>query len=160
MYQEMIKDDSTMIFDDIPWPDDKDKPYDPKDTAPDYNLNFTKLYQWRDKYYGEYNSGLDPDNYDTEREFLYAIKHQSAPFVPDLYDGTEEIYCGVVFAYQDRVYLYRTDDKTIKPGDWVIVPRGEDDEETTARVVSVETYRECDVPYPVHKTKKIIKKDG
>ena len=148
-----------MIFDDIPWPDDRDKPFDPKDDTPDYTADFTKLYQWRDNYYGEYNNGLDPDDYETEREFVYAIKHSSTPFTPDL-DNTEYIYCGVAFPYSERFYLYRTDDKTIRPGDRVIVPIGEDNEEKSAQVVSVDVYRYNDVPYPVHKTKVIIRKDG
>lgn len=147
-----------MIFNDIPWPDDKDKPYDPKDYTPEYTADFTKLYQWRDNYYGEYNNGLDPDNYETEREFLYAIKHPPTPFTPGFKDNEEFIYCGVMFPYQDRVYQYRTEDNTIRPGDMVTVPIGENNEEKTARVVSVDVYRYPDVPYPVHKTKMIIGK--
>lgn len=149
-----------MMFDDIPWPDDKDKPYDPNDIPTDYSKNFMKLYSWRDNYYGEYNNGLDPDDYETEREFLYAIKHPPTPLGSELGDNNEFIYCGVMFDYQDRIYQYRTDDKTIRPGDKVVVPIGEDNEEKTARVISVDVYRSNDVPYPVHKTKKIIKKDG
>lgn len=149
-----------MMFDDIPWPDDKDKPYDPNDIPTDYNKDFMKLYGWRDNYYGEYNNGLDPDDYETEREFLYAIKHLPTPLGPEYENNREFIYCGVMFDYQDRIYQYRTDDKTIRPGDKVIVPVGEDNEEKTARVISVDVYRSNSVPYPVHKTKKIIRKEG
>ncbi len=149
-----------MMFDDIPWPDDKDKPYDPNDIPTDYNKDFMKLYGWRDNYYGEYNNGLDPDDYETEREFLYAIKHLPTPLGPEFENNREFIYCGVMFDYQDRIYQYRTDDKTIRPGDKVVVPVGEDNEEKTARVISVDVYRSNSVPYPVHKTKKIIRKEG
>lgn len=149
-----------MMFDDIPWPDDKDKPYDPNDIPTDYNRDFMKLYGWRDNYYGEYNNGLDPDDYETEREFLYAIKHLPTPLGPEFENNREFIYCGVMFDYQDRIYQYRTDDKTIRPGDKVVVPVGEDNEEKTARVISVDVYHSNSVPYPVHKTKKIIRKEG
>lgn len=149
-----------MIFDEIPWPDDNDKPYDPKDKTPDYTQDFVKLYEWRDKYYGEYNNGLDPDDYETEKSFLYAIKNPPTPFVFNVENNTEYIYCGVMFPYQDRIYQYRTEDKTIRPGDMVIVPVGEDNEEKTARVVSVDIYRYTDVPYPIHKTKMIIEKQN
>ncbi len=149
-----------MIFDEIPWPDDKDKPYDPNDYTLDYNQDFMRLYGWRDNYYGEYNNGLDPDDYETEKEFLYAIKHSPIPPVLNMEERTGYIYCGVMFPYQDRVYHYRTEDKTIRPGDRVIVPIGEDNEEKMARVVSIDLYHSSNVPYPVHKTKMIIKKEG
>lgn len=147
-----------MISDNIPWPDDKDKPYDFMDDTPDYRANFTKLYGWRDKYYGEYNNGLDPDDYETENTFLYAIKHLPTPFTSKIYDNTEFIYCGVVFEDRERIYLYRVENISIKIGDKVIVPVGENNEEKEAMVVSVDTYIYPNVPYPVHKTKKIIEK--
>lgn len=149
-----------MIFDEIPWPDDSDKPYSPRDNTPDYDADFIKLYGWRDNYYGEYNNGLDPDDYETEKQFLYAVKNPPISFIENIEANTEFIYCGVAFPYQDKVYLYRTENKSIRPGDKVIVPVGEENEEKLAQVVSVDIYHFNDVPYPVHKTKMIIRREG
>lgn len=150
-----------MIFDEIPWPNDSNCPYNTDEAIPDFNADFTKMYQWRDKYYGEYNSGLDPDDYETEREFLYAVKHPPIPHVPKTpeYENKEYIYCGVVFEESDSVYYYRTDSDFVKIGDRVIVPVGGNGENNIATVVSVDRYLRQSVPYPIEKTKEIIKKE-
>lgn len=151
-----------MIFDDIPWPSDSDSPYIRDEVIPDFSQDFTRLYQWRDNYYGDYNNGLDPDDYETEREFLYAIKHPPIPYAPKPKDDKNKsyIYCGVMFGGSDGTYHYRTDDVSIKIGDKVIVPVGGNGEISVATVVSVGKYLKSAVPYPIERTKKIIKKEG
>lgn len=67
------------------------------------------------------------------------------------------IYCRVSFRGND-VYYYRTNDKTIKVGDTVIVPTGKNNIESEAVVKSVNEYSENSVPYPLDKTKHIIRK--
>lgn len=70
----------------------------------------------------------------------------------------ENIYtfCGVLFPHTLHPYYYRTDDPTIKVGDDVLVPVG--DKETIGKVVSVGQYMRVAAPYPVDKTKFIIRK--
>lgn len=65
-------------------------------------------------------------------------------------------FCGVAFPHAPHPYHYRTDDPTIKVGDEVLVPAG--DKETTGTVVSVGQYMRIAAPYPVDKTKFIIRK--
>ena len=55
-------------------------------------------------------------------------------------------------------YFYLTDDNSIKIGDTVIVPVGYSGKETEGTVVSVGQYLRVCVPFPVEKTKKIIRK--
>lgn len=67
-------------------------------------------------------------------------------------------YCGVTFQNKAHIYSYRTDDASIKVGDTVIVPVGREDIEEEAQVVFVGQYAESAVPYPVEKTKYILRK--
>lgn len=67
-------------------------------------------------------------------------------------------YCGVLLPFSERVFSYRTEDTTIQIGDIVIVPVGRDNEEMEGKVVSVGQYARAGVPYPVEKTKFILKK--
>lgn len=76
-----------------------------------------------------------------------------------LSDKTEYIYCGVMYKDNNFTYHYMTDDESIKIGDTVIVPVGVTNEEAIATVVSVGKYLRVAVPYPVEKTKKIIRKE-
>lgn len=74
-----------------------------------------------------------------------------------LKDG-EVKYCGCVFSEGGKIYHYRTTDLDICEGDLVIVPVGPDGDE---RVVTVETVEFCrwdDTPYPLAKTREIIRR--
>ena len=66
-------------------------------------------------------------------------------------------YCGVEFSDSGRVYHYRTTDTRIKIGDKVIVPVGEDNYAKEVTVKTIEYCRWDDTPYPLEKTKEIIK---
>jgi ADP-ribosylglycohydrolase len=77
--------------------------------------------------------------------FMSAIKHG------------EVKYCGVEYSYGSGIYHYRTTDLRIDVGDKVIVPVGTDNHEQTATVVTVEYCRWDDTPYPLEKTKQIIR---
>ena len=68
------------------------------------------------------------------------------------------IYCGIALANSARPYSFRTEDATIRIGDTVIVPIGEENKETKGTVVSVGQYARMGVPYPVEKTKFILRK--
>ena len=73
-------------------------------------------------------------------------------------DKTIYTYCGVLLPFSNRAFSYRTEDDTIQIGDGVIVPVGRDNEEMEGKVVSVGKYARAGVPYPVEKTKFILKK--
>lgn len=73
-------------------------------------------------------------------------------------DKTIYTYCGVLLPFSNRAFSYRTEDDTIQIGDVVIVPVGRDNEEMEGKVVSVGKYARAGVPYPVEKTKYILKK--
>jgi len=66
-------------------------------------------------------------------------------------------YCGVEFSESGRIYHYRTTDVRIKVGDTVIVPVGNDNYEKEATVNSIEFCRWDNTPYPLEKTKEIIR---
>lgn len=71
---------------------------------------------------------------------------------------SDVIYCAVEFGEYGREYHYITDDDTIIKGDTVIVLVGKDNREVEATVVEKIYCKENDVPYPLSKVKKIIRK--
>lgn len=73
-------------------------------------------------------------------------------------DKTIYTYCGVLLPFSNRVFSYRIEDDTIQIDDVVIVPVGRDNEEMEGKVVSIGKYARAGVPYPVEKTKFILKK--
>lgn len=66
-------------------------------------------------------------------------------------------YCGVEFSDGGKIYHYRTTDLRIEVGDEVIVPVGENNYEREATIKTVEFCRWDDTPYPLEKTKEIIR---
>lgn len=89
-----------------------------------------------------------------EKEQLWKQKHEEI-----LKDDKIYIYCGVLLPGAERPYSYRTEDFTIKVGDWVKVPVGEDNRVVVGEVVSVGQYKHIAVPYSVSRSKFIIEKD-
>jgi hypothetical protein len=67
-------------------------------------------------------------------------------------------YCGVEFSGSGKVYHYRTTDLRIAVDDIVIVPVGHDNYEREATVKTVEFCHWDDTPYPLEKTKEILRK--
>jgi len=70
----------------------------------------------------------------------------------------EIIYCGVEFHEGGRIYHYRTSDLTICVGDKVMVPVGNERTEKEATVKTVTLCKQDNTPYPLGKTKEIIRK--
>lgn len=68
------------------------------------------------------------------------------------------IYCSVTFEDDGKSYYYLTDDDSIKVGDKVIVPAGIDNHEAIVEVVDIEYFSKENVPFPLEKTKRIIRK--
>lgn len=71
---------------------------------------------------------------------------------------TDYIYCSVVFEEGQKSYYYLTEDGSIKIGDFVLVPAGKDNREVVVEVVNIEYFSEDNVPLPIEKTKRIIRK--
>lgn len=81
-----------------------------------------------------------------------------ALYAKPLRKKSDLIYCAVEFGEYSKEYHYITDDDTIIKGDTVIVPVGKDNREVEATVVEKIYCKENDVPYPLSKIKKIIRK--
>ena len=71
---------------------------------------------------------------------------------------TDYIYCSVAFEEGQKSYYYLTEDDSIKIGDFVLVPDGKDNREVVVEVVNIEYFSEDNVPLPIEKTKRIIRK--
>lgn len=137
-----------------------------------------KKYGWRKWYKDRENYGLNPDSFETQEEFrdtlnakIKEVRQQErakkakeyqlaeqAKFREYADDKTIYTYCGVLLPFSSRPYSFRTEDETIQIGDTVIVPVGDDEKEMKGKVVSVGRYSRLGVPYPVEKTKTIIRK--
>ena len=74
------------------------------------------------------------------------------------WDGKYYRYCKVTMDEHPNGLWYRTDDITLKKGDYVYVPYGYKNEELMAKVVLVEEFRSDDLPVPLEKMKFIIEK--
>ena len=74
-------------------------------------------------------------------------------------NGADYIYCSVSFEDSGHAYFYRTADASIRVGDRVVVPVGPDNRERTGCVTAVERYGEEDVPFPLERTKEIVRRD-
>lgn len=134
---------------------------------------YTRKNAWRNTVPSGEEYGIDPVDFDTEQEYLDALNAEvndaSQPETDEILNEQEKIekyvsdktvytYCGVLIPFSSRPYSFRTDDNSIKIGDTVIVPVGENDKEMKGRVVSIGQYLRLSAPYPVEKTKLIIRK--
>ncbi|MDO4630054.1 MAG: hypothetical protein Q4C70_12810 [Planctomycetia bacterium] len=69
----------------------------------------------------------------------------------------EYIYCGVEFYENGHLYSYRTENITLKVGEWVEVPVGNDGTTSVAKIRKIGYYTAENAPYPVEKTKCILR---
>lgn len=129
---------------------------------------------WREKCESGKEYFLSPHQYKTEAEYIAVLEYAKRAkeryekkienVTKNYYidekceDNTIYKYCGVVFENNTLVFHYIANDENIRPGDVVIVPVGINNEEKEARVVSVGEYLSNAVPYPVAKTKEVIRK--
>lgn len=70
----------------------------------------------------------------------------------------ELIFCSVTFGEYGNQYWYLADEDIFEPGDFVIVPVGEDRYEEIARIESIEYHVKEEAPYPLDKIKHILRK--
>lgn len=71
---------------------------------------------------------------------------------------SEYIFCSVIFDEEYKSYYYLIEDDSIEMGDFVLVPVGKDNHEVVVEVVNIEYFNEENVPLPIEKTKRIIRK--
>ena len=71
---------------------------------------------------------------------------------------SDYIFCSVIFGEGNKEYYYLTEDDSIEIGDRVLVPAGNDNHEVIVEVVNIEYFRKENVPLPIEKTKRIIRK--
>lgn len=72
---------------------------------------------------------------------------------------TDLIYCSVEFLDGgSKTYYYRTEDDSLEEGDEVVVPAGKDNHLTIAEIVDVEYFPPESVPFPLEKTKMILRR--
>jgi hypothetical protein len=132
-------------------------------------------YEWREDCDDGLEYGVDPEDYETEEEYEEALNdkieetRRKKRSKKQRLDETAKIrncesdkkiytYCGVLLPFSSRPYSFITEDKTIHVGDTVVVPIGKDEKEMKGKVVSIGQYLRFNAPYPVEKTKKIIRK--
>lgn len=72
--------------------------------------------------------------------------------------GEKIMICSVTFPGSGRSYAYISSDLTIKVNDRVVVPVGSDNAENIGIVISTGFYTRSNAPYPIEKTKAIIRK--
>lgn len=68
------------------------------------------------------------------------------------------IYCSVSFSKDGDTFYYQTENEEIKIGDRVIVPVGLENTERVGVVKGIEYYEPTNVPFPINKTKCIVRK--
>lgn len=71
---------------------------------------------------------------------------------------SEYIFCRVTFDEGCKSYYYLTEVDSIEVGDFVLEPASKDNHEVVVEVVNIEYFSEENVPLPIEKTKRIIRK--
>ena len=71
---------------------------------------------------------------------------------------TDPIYCKVAFTPGGKTYYYRTEDDSLEEGDEVVVPAGKDDHLSIAEITEVNYFPPDSVPFPIEKTKMILRR--
>lgn len=113
-----------------------------------------------------YNRSGIPENWD---EFIKEIIDFMAfyGYFGDIFDAGifkhgvksgEYIYCSVEFGGGLKSYYYRTEDDTLHVGDKVVVHVGNEGNENIATITDIEYFTEDKVPFPLDRTKIIIRK--
>lgn len=72
--------------------------------------------------------------------------------------ANEYIFLSVEFAEWGKSYYYLTDDDSIEQGDYILVSAGKNDKEAIVKVVDIEYFSKENAPFPIYKTKWIIRK--
>lgn len=132
----------------------------------------TDPFAWRKEATEGMSFGVNPKFYNTKTQYEAALQQAKARR-KDLPIASQQIevqankteagatiyrYCGVQLPTSTQAYSYRTEDANIQIDDLVLVPVLDEPEPVLGVVVSVGQYRNSAVPYPLEKTKFILKK--
>lgn len=101
-------------------------------------------------------SNAYPENWNSILEFFGIDDDNEAEFTGR--QPGELIYCSVSFEDGGKTYYYTTTDESIGVGDEVIVPVGADNNELTGVIEDIEYFLPTNVPFPLDRTKMIIRK--
>ena len=115
---------------------------------------------------GHYDrDGLPGDFSDFIQPIFALIQHYGAGemIFPSVYQKRPRkkgdlIYCSVSFGDDAVTYYYITEDDSITEGDYVIVPAGRDNRLTIVKVIRVEYFAPDEVPFPLARTKRILRR--
>ena len=82
---------------------------------------------------------------------------------PAIYNKTnrkrdEYIFCSVEFNEKGKSYYYVTEDDTLKVGDKVVVAVGDESHLAIAKIIRIDYFPEDQVPFPINRTKPILRK--
>lgn len=132
----------------------------------DYIITIDYLYGEQRVIVGTFDKNGLPNDFsdfaETVLEFMrfYGMGEILDPSVHDkvLRKQTDVIFCNVQFDEYGKTYCYLTDDDTLEVGDRVVVPVGHDNHESFAQIESIEYHPAEEAPFPIEKTKKIIRR--
>lgn len=115
---------------------------------------------------GKYEKYELPEIWAAFMEKIYAMINVPAiGIIPDrnyyqrrLRCKDDYIYLTVNFLPSSKKYNYLTTDDSIQIGDWVLVPSGYENHLHECLVIDKNYYKKDEVPYPLSKIKKVVKK--
>lgn len=113
--------------------------------------------------FDRYGLPSDYEEFAAELAKLLKAYEKNGIINPDVYNRVkrrkdEYIFCSVKFKDNNKSYYYLADEDEYEVGDYVLVPLGYENNPTNGKIVKVEYYKEELTPYPINKTKKIIRK--
>lgn len=114
---------------------------------------------------GSYDKNRLPADYPRFMQPVFSLIRELSfgeMIFPEVYEKScrkkgELIYCSVVFDDGPKTYYYRTEDDSLDAGDRVVVPAGKDNHLAIAEIVKVEYFLPESVPFPLEKTKMILR---
>lgn len=138
---------------------------DPLETK-DYTITIDLLYGGQHVISGSFDkNGLPEDFPDLAEEIINFMCFYGMGEIldPSVYGkakrkNSDYIFCSVEFEEGGKSYYYLTDDDTLKIGDTVLVPTGKDGRTATVEIINIEYYSEDNVPFPLDKAKRVIRK--
>ncbi|MBQ1264692.1 MAG: hypothetical protein IIY04_04670, partial [Oscillospiraceae bacterium] len=86
------------------------------------------------------------------------IDARCAEQLPAADEGVRYKYCAVMLDKSGRCFYYRTEDMSLRCGDDVIVPVGEEGKRAVGKIKRIELCTEATAPYPLSQTKWILSK--
>lgn len=103
------------------------------------------------------------DTPNESKDYTITIEYKKKPSrtITGSYDknGLPEDFADFAETVLDfKSYYYLTEDDSIEIGDFVLVPAGKYNHEAVVEVVNIEYFSEENVPFPIEKTKRIIRK--